>query len=127
MQSRIVLLVLVVGAGVGMACGLPSVKGNIAQLDSLLADADDMLKDHRSAVIVQVNGPDELETALEVHRMSYLARRDELVIRLWTFSIAGPLCVLVGLAGLVHAMVTARLRKRRHKPARRRPRVQKRS
>jgi len=126
MRSRIILFGLLFAVGVGLVCLLPSVKREIAKLDGLISDAEEMLKDHRSAVIVQVTGPDELETALEVHRMSYLARRDEMVMRTWTLRIGGPLCMLIGLVGLIHAAATARPRKRRRKRVKRRRRVQRR-
>ena len=85
-----------------------AVKTQIAGLDTLITDADDVLRDHRATVITPVGQGDKYETAIEVHKMSYLARREELVIRLWTFRIGGPLLALLGLGVLVQTLVEKR-------------------
>jgi len=122
-NTRLLLGIALLIVGGASALMPAMVKKQIGDLDVLIGDAEDVLDEHRSFVINPTGQVDDFETAVEVHRMSYLARREELVIRLWTFAIGGPLIALLGL-GMAIAALTGkrppRRPRRRRRPVRRR-------
>jgi len=121
-NTRLLLGIALLVIGVAGALMPAVVKKQIANVDALIADAEDALGAHRSTVINPVGEADEYVTAVEVHRMSYLARREELVIRLWTCIIGGPILALLGLGLLIKSLLVKRPPPRRRRRRRRRPR-----
>ena len=125
-NTRLLLSIATLVIGVAGALMPVVVKKQLDGLDALITDADDALRDHRATVLTRPGQGDDYETAVEVHKMSYLARREELVIRLWTFRIGGPLLALLGLVTLIQTLVGKRPprqpRRRRRRIRRPRPR-----
>ena len=126
-RTRIIVYVALILAGAGLFLFNPGIDRRIAEVEALLSDADELLEQHQSSILATPGHPSEVETEIQIHRMSYLAVLKEKRTQRWAVIIGGPLVVALGLISLIVQLLQPllggkrkRKRKRRKKPPQRR-------
>lgn len=122
--SRIIVYVVLIVAGIGLLLLRPGIERRLAEVEALLADADQALAEHESGVFAVPGHPDEYVTAVQTHRMSYLAVIKEKRFQRHSVLVVGPALIGLGLVALcMMGWQGISGRKRKRKPARhKRPR-----
>ncbi len=126
-RTRIIVYVVLILAGAGLFLFKPGIDRRIAEVEVLLADADEVLEEHQNSILATPGHPSEAETEIQIHRMSYLAVLKEKRMQRWTVIIGGPIVSAVGLIALImQLMQSSRAGKSKRKPRRRKRQVKRR-
>jgi hypothetical protein len=118
--TRIIAYLVSIAAGIGLLLLLPRIDSKIAEVEVLLADADEVLAARQSSPLSTPGHPDEVETEIQRHRMSYLAVIKDKRFKRKTVLVCGPLLIAFGVIALGRLGWSASFGgPRRKKPARR--------
>lgn len=123
--KRFLLFAVLFATAIAATVASVEVGRQIASVDETLASVVEDLASHVAAGGGTSLDGDSYGTSLEVVQMNNLAWRDELVVRLWTLRIGGPVAALAALIGMGMALVGKRKRRpprSRRRTRRRRPR-----
>ncbi len=98
--TQLIVYVVSIVAGIGLLLLLPRIDSRIAEVEALLADADEVLATRQASPRYTPGHPDEVETELQVHRMSYLAVIEDQRFKRKSVFVCGPLLIAFGVIAL---------------------------
>lgn len=116
--KRFLLFAVLFAASIAAVVASVEVGRQIASVDETLASVAEDLATHVAAGGGTSVDGDGYGTSIEVIQMNNLAWRNELVVRLWSLRIVGPLMALAAMVGMGVALVG----KGKRRPPRRRGR-----
>lgn len=100
-RTPIIVYLVLVAAGIGLLALLPGIEGRIAEVELLLADADEVLAARQSRIFSIPGQPDEVETEIQIHRMSYLAVISEKHFQRTAVLVCSPSLIVLGAVALI--------------------------
>ncbi len=103
--KRFMLFAVLFAAGVGALVASVEVGRRITDIDGTLSQVAADLKAHVDAGGGTSVDGDAYGASLEVVQMNNLAWRHELVLRLWSLRVGGPLVALIAVIGMGMALV----------------------